>query len=98
MADPIGGGAANGECTGPSKGRRSEVRRDGWDCRKVRGDPQETQGHRADLSVEKDKASDRAAIGMFVLMAEIVVGGIFGNFLREAAVRILDALGAWWGS
>ena len=27
-----------------------------------------------------------------------VVGGIFGNFLREAAVRILDALGAWWGS
>ena len=37
---------------------------------------------------------------MFVLMAVIVavVGGIFGNFLREAAVRILDALGAWWGS
>ena len=32
---------------------------------------------------------------MFVLMAVIVavVGGIFGNFLREAAVRILDALG-----
>ena len=50
------------------------------------------------MSVEKDKASDRAAIGMFVLMAGIVVGGIFGNFLREAAVRILDALGAWWGS
>ena len=27
-----------------------------------------------------------------------VVGGIFGNFLRVAAVRILDALGAWWGN
>ena len=51
-------------------------------------------------SVEKDKASDRAAIVMFVLMAVIVVvvGGICGNILREAAVRILDALGAWWGS
>ena len=50
--------------------------------------------------LEKDKASDRAGIVMFVLMAVIVavVGGIFGNFLREAAVRILDALGAWWGS
>ena len=32
---------------------------------------------------------------MFVLMA--VVAGILGNFLREAAVRILDALGAVWG-
>ena len=51
-------------------------------------------------SVEKDKASDRAGFVMFVLMAVIVavVGGIFGNFLREASVRILDALGAWWGS
>ena len=39
-------------------------------------------------SVEKDKASDRAGFVMFVLMAVIVavVGGIFGNFLREAAV------------
>ena len=27
--DPIGGGAANGECTGPSKGRRGEVHGDG---------------------------------------------------------------------
>ena len=27
-----------------------------------------------------------------------VAGGISGNFLQEAAVRILDALGAWWGS
>ena len=30
--------------------------------------------------------------------AVIVAGGIFWDFLREAAVRILDALGAWWGS
>ena len=27
-----------------------------------------------------------------------VVGGFLGNFLREGAVRALDALGAWWGS
>ena len=27
VADLIGGGADNGECTGPSKGRRGEVRR-----------------------------------------------------------------------
>ena len=48
-------------------------------------------------SVEKDKASDRAGFVMFVLMAVIVavVGGIPENFLREAAVRILDALGTW---
>ena len=46
------------------------------------------------------KKDQRWAFWLFVLMAVnvAVVGGIFGNFLREAAVRILDALGAWWGS
>ena len=29
VADPIVGGVDNGECTGPSKGRRGEVRGDG---------------------------------------------------------------------
>ena len=46
--------------------------------------------------IKKDQKDQRWAFRLFVLMA--VVGGIFGNFLREAAVRILDALGAWWGS
>ena len=46
------------------------------------------------------KKDQRWAFWLFMLMAVnvAVVGGIFGNFLREAAVRILDALGAWWGS
>ena len=37
---------------------------------------------------------------MFVLMAGImgVVGGLLGNFFQEIIVRILDALGSWWGS
>ena len=50
--------------------------------------------------IKKDQKDQRSAFWMFVLMAVIVavIGGIFGNFLREAAVRILDALGAWWGS
>ena len=50
--------------------------------------------------IKKDQKDPRWAFWLFVLMAGIVavVGGIFGNFLREAAVRILDALGAWWGS
>ena len=50
--------------------------------------------------IKKDQKDQRWAFWWFVLMAGTVavVGGIFGNFLREAAVRILDALGAWWGS
>ena len=50
--------------------------------------------------IKKDQKDQRWAFWLFVLMAVnvAVVGGIFGNFLREAAVRILDALGAWWGS
>ena len=50
--------------------------------------------------IKKDQKDQRWAFWLFVLMAVIVavVGGIFGNFLREAAVRILDALGAWWRS
>ena len=50
--------------------------------------------------IKQEQKDQRWAFWLFVLMAVIVavVGGIFGNFLREAAVRTLDALGAWWGS
>ena len=50
--------------------------------------------------IKKDQEDQRWAFWWLVLMAGIVavVGGIFGNFSREAAVRILDALGAWWRS
>ena len=47
------------------------------------------------------KKDQRWAFWLFVLMAGIVavVGGFLQrNFLREGAVRALDALGAWWGS
>ena len=50
--------------------------------------------------IKKDQKDQRWAFWLFVLMAGIVavVGGFLGNFLREGAVRALDALGAWWGS
>ena len=50
--------------------------------------------------IKKDQKDQRWAFWWFVLMAGIVavVGGFLGNFLREGAVRALDALGAWWGS
>ena len=50
--------------------------------------------------IKKDQKDQRSAFWLFVLMAGIVavVGGFLGNFLREWAVRTLDALGAWWGT
>ena len=50
--------------------------------------------------IKKDQKDPRWAFWWLVLVVGTVAvaGGIFGNFLREAAVRILDALGAWWGS
>ena len=50
--------------------------------------------------IKQDQKDERWAFWWLVLVvgAVAVVGGIFGNFLREASVRILDALGAWWGS
>ena len=50
--------------------------------------------------IKEDQKDQRSAFWLFVLMAGIVavVGGFLGNFLREGAVRALDALGAWWGS
>ena len=50
--------------------------------------------------IKKDQKDQHWAFWRFVLVVGTVAfaGGIFGNFLREAAVRILDALGAWWGS
>ena len=46
------------------------------------------------------KKDQRWAFWLFVLMAGAVAfaGGFFWNFLREWAVRTLDALGAWWGT
>ena len=50
--------------------------------------------------IKKDQKAQRWAFWLFVLMAGIVAGIVvfLGNFLREGAVRALDALGAWWGS
>ena len=50
--------------------------------------------------IKKDQKDQRWACWWFVLMTGIVavVGGLLGNFFREVVVRILDALGAWWGS
>ena len=49
-----------------------------------------------EATLKKLKGTAQTCQSMAVSVA--VVGGIFGNFLREAAVRILDALGAWWRS
>ena len=87
-----------------------EVRGDGWDCRKVRGDPKEAQGHRRALPgnhqwvgkgtskfrAKEDQKHERWAFWWLVLVVGTVA--FLGNFLREGAVRALDALGAWWGS
>ena len=50
--------------------------------------------------IKKDQKDQRWAFWLFVLMAGAVAfaGGFFWNFLREGAVRSLDALGAWWGT
>ena len=50
--------------------------------------------------IKEDQKDQRWAFWRFVSVVGAVAfaGGFFGNFLREAAVRILDALGAWWRS
>ena len=50
--------------------------------------------------IKKDQKDERLAFWRFILVVGTVAfaGGLLGNFLREWAVRILDALGAWWGS
>ena len=50
--------------------------------------------------IKKDQKDQRWAFWRLVLVVGTVAftGGFLGNFLREGAVRILDALGAWWGS
>ena len=49
---------------------------------------------------DREREDENTDFWMFVLMAGImgVVGGLLGNTFREIVVRILDALGAWWGS
>ena len=50
--------------------------------------------------VDRNREDENKDFWMFVSLAAImgVVGGLLGNFFREIVVRILDALGAWWGS
>ena len=50
--------------------------------------------------IKKDQKDQRWAFWWLVLVVGTVAftGGFLGNFLREGGVRILDALGAWWGS
>ena len=49
---------------------------------------------------KEDQKHERWAFWWLVLVVGTVAFtmAFLGNFLREAAVRILDALGAWWGS
>ena len=49
---------------------------------------------------EEDQKAERWAFWRFVLVVGTVAFtmAFLGNFLREGAVRALDALGAWWGS
>ena len=50
--------------------------------------------------IKKDQKDQRWSFWWFVSVVGTVAfaGGFLGNFLREWAVRTLDALGAWWGS
>ena len=50
--------------------------------------------------IKQDQKDERWAFWWLVLVVGTVAfaGGVLGNFFREAAVRALDALGAWWGS
>ena len=50
--------------------------------------------------IKEDQKAARWAFWRFVLVVGTVtfIMAFLGNFLRESAVRTLDALGAWWGS
>ena len=50
--------------------------------------------------IKKDQKDQRWAFWRFVSVIGAVAFtmAFLGNFLREGAVRALDALGAWWGS
>ena len=50
--------------------------------------------------IKKDQKDQRWAFWWLVLVVGTVAFtmAFLGNFLREGAVRALDALGAWWGS
>ena len=49
---------------------------------------------------EEDQKAERWAFWWLVLVVGTVAFtmAFLGNFMREWAVRTLDALGAWWGS
>ena len=53
--------------------------------------------------LHREIKKDQPALGFLVVCVDGRERGrgrrhLWANFLREAAVRILDALGAWWGS
>ena len=50
--------------------------------------------------IKQDQKDQRWSFWRFVSVIGAVAFtmAFLGNFLREAAVRTLDALGAWWGS
>ena len=50
--------------------------------------------------IKKDQKDQRWAFWWLVLVVGTVAFtmAFLGNFLREIVVRILDVLGAWWGS
>ena len=50
--------------------------------------------------IKKDQKDQRWAFWWLVLVVGTVAFtmAFLGSFLREGAVRALDALGAWWGS
>ena len=49
---------------------------------------------------DRNREDENKDFWIFVSLVGImgVVGGLLGNFFREVIVRIMEALGAWWGS
>ena len=49
---------------------------------------------------QKDQKDQRWAFWRFVSVIGTVAfaGGILGNFFREVAVQMIEALRTWWGS
>ena len=50
--------------------------------------------------IKKDQKDQRWAFWRFVSVVGTVAfaGGILGNFFREVAVQMIEALRTWWGS
>ena len=50
--------------------------------------------------IKQDQKDERWAFWWLVLVVGAVAfaGGVLGNFFREAAVQMIEALRTWWGS